>query len=74
MEFCLEDNHFSDEMSEASAVSYYSSSEAEEPLNVGFAHEIYNEEEDNLKTAISGVHSISSAESLLSDIKRTASK
>ncbi|KAK6018341.1 hypothetical protein OSTOST_16078 [Ostertagia ostertagi] len=50
MEFCLEENHFSDEMSAASA-SAYSWSESEELITVGNADDIYNEMVDT-RTAI----------------------
>ncbi|VDO24685.1 unnamed protein product [Haemonchus placei] len=50
MEFCLEEQHLSDEMSAASA-SAYSWSASEEMITVGNAEDIYNENVD-LKTAI----------------------
>uniref|UniRef100_A0A7I4XSK3 OTULIN n=1 Tax=Haemonchus contortus TaxID=6289 RepID=A0A7I4XSK3_HAECO len=50
MEFCLEEQHLSDEMSAASA-SAYSWSASEEMITVGNAEDIYNENID-LKTAI----------------------
>ncbi|KAK5983925.1 hypothetical protein GCK32_013096 [Trichostrongylus colubriformis] len=50
MEFCLEENHYSDEMSAASA-SAYSWTDSDEVITVGNAEDIYNEIDD-VATAI----------------------
>ncbi|CAJ0595867.1 unnamed protein product [Cylicocyclus nassatus] len=71
MEFCLEDNHFSDDMSAASAASAYSWTTSDECLTVGNAEELLsNSEKSGLKTAKSDRDS----ESEVDDALETASE